>query len=117
MDKYRIGDLVYAKLGKYPVVGTVVDVNEGMVSISCVSARFSRIGMPRRSWLPTVNADRRSGRQGRVRPPLPSLLHVGAGRVGHGGVGALPPACCPVRRLPRGSPPPAFALRRTLKIF
>ncbi len=30
MDKYRIGDLVYAKLGKYPVVGTVVDVNEGM---------------------------------------------------------------------------------------
>lgn len=27
MRKYQIGDLVYAKLGTLPVVGTVVDVN------------------------------------------------------------------------------------------
>lgn len=27
MEKYQIGDLVYAKLGTLPVVGTVVDAN------------------------------------------------------------------------------------------
>ena len=28
MDKYKIGELVYANLGTLPVVGTVVDCNE-----------------------------------------------------------------------------------------
>ena len=27
MERYRIGDLVYAQLGEFPIVGTVVDVN------------------------------------------------------------------------------------------
>ena len=27
MEKYEIGDLVYAKLGAFPLVGTVVSVN------------------------------------------------------------------------------------------
>lgn len=30
MEKYQIGDLVYAKLGTLPVVGTVVNVNFDM---------------------------------------------------------------------------------------
>lgn len=27
MEKYKIGDLVYAKFGEFPLVGTVVSVN------------------------------------------------------------------------------------------
>ena len=30
MEAYKIGDLVYAKLGTLPVVGTVVDWNAGL---------------------------------------------------------------------------------------
>ena len=29
MDQYKVGDLVYARLGTLPAVGTVVDVRHG----------------------------------------------------------------------------------------
>ena len=40
MEKYQIGDLVYAKLGTLPVVGTVVDVN---AKIGKYLVRFSAV--------------------------------------------------------------------------
>ena len=40
MEKYQIGDLVYAKLGTLPVVGTVVNINS---KIGKYLVRFSAV--------------------------------------------------------------------------
>ena len=40
MKKYKVGDLVYAKLGTLPLVGTVVDVNS---KVGKYLVRFSAI--------------------------------------------------------------------------